>query len=571
MTINESGIKTIAGNEKVKAAGAKCEYTREQALEYVKCRSDFEYFCNNYIKIRTLTGSGLINFKLRSYQKKLFRSIEDNRFTIGKIPRQYGKSTLVIAYFIWKLIFTKNYCAGILANIEDTAIKLLDDFKRSYENLPFWLQKGVVVGGWNKRTVTLENGSEIISRATTETAGRSRSFNALLLDEFAMVKNSVAEEFYGSVYPTLSSSETTKLIILSTPKGRNLFFRLYTEAVKKMNDYHVVTCSWRDIPGRDDAWAEAQKRQIGERIFNQEFDTVFLGSTSTLIDPDKLNSLCENFEKPLSTKGVIEGQAIDSTETGENTHNRLSRGNVDLTYFYDTPKKNDVYIMLVDSGYGKGQDYSNTQIIKISEKPYRQVAVYKSNTIDPREYPNVILELARYYNDAYILVETNDIGVLVANYLVLDHEYENMILTRKDPKRNGQIMITGGYSSKVEFGLKFDKRSKSVGCSALKSLVESGNMILPDYDTVIELSTFVKQGDSFAAEEGTHDDHVMPLVTFGWLSTQKEFIEQFIDLSKLSELKIKYNNDEDSVDDTPIVVSDNEQEDDSEFWNKFSA
>lgn len=498
--------QTYLGNPHLKKAGVKIQFTNEQVIEYVKCADNPAYFIENYIRIVNV-DTGLVPFTLYSYQKELIESFEDHRYTIAKLPRQAGKSVTVVSYFLWMVLFQDNQNIAILANKGALARDLLTKVKLAYEHLPMWLQQGIVV--WNKGNIELENGSKILASSTTSSAVRGGSYNCVFLDEFAFVQPNMATEFFASVYPVISSGQTTKLIIVSTPNGLNHYYKMWMDAVNKKSLYNPIEVHWSVVPGRDEKWKEDTIRNTSQEQFDAEHGCEFIGSSHTLISAKKLRALVftnpititnlgvELFELPIGAK-----KAVDPN-TGK-TITLLPH----------------IYVVSADVSHGVGIDYSAFSVVDVSAKPWRQVAKFRNNEIVPSAYPDVIAKVAKYYNDAYILCESNDVGMQVLINLQVDLEMENILGSILTPK--GQ-KLSAGHSPKHRLGVKTTTAIKRIGCAALKDLIEQDQLIVHDFETVSELSTFVRRLQSFEAEEGCHDDLVMGLVLFGWLSTQEQF------------------------------------------------
>ena len=487
-----SSIKRYLNNPNLKAAEQEIEFTEEQVAEYIKCKEDPVYFIKKYVKIRTLDG-GLEKFALWDFQEDLVEKLNDNRFVIAKFPRQVGKSTTVVAFFLWVVLFHQFNELAILAHKRDAAIGILNRLRVAYEYIPLWMQQGVVQ--WNKSYIELENNSSIIAASTGSSAGRSGSYNIVLLDEFAFVPTNIADEFFKSVFPTISSGQTSKVIIISTPNGMNLFYKKWTEAINGRSNFIPVEASWWDVPGRDEEWKKQQLVELGESGFLQEHGGEFLGATNTLINAAKLKAM--PWEDPVVT--------------GEDTD------------IYQKPIEDHIYVLCVDVSEGQGLDASAFTIIDVTQSPYRVVAKYRSSTVPPLVFPSYIAAAGKMYNDAYILVELNGIGQEVSNILHYEMEYENLLLTQTKG-RSGQI-LSAGHSKRTKFGVKTTQSVKATGCANLKAMVEGDTLLIPDFDIISELTTFVAQRKSFAAESGCTDDLVMSLVIFSWLANQKYFKE----------------------------------------------
>jgi len=482
-------VKTYLGNPRLKNAGVVHQYTKEELEEYIKCAQDIEYFARNYVKIVNV-DRGLMNFDMWDFQAKMLHTFKDNRFAICKLPRQVGKSTTSVTYILWLILFNDQQNVAILANKGALARDLLAKIQLAYEHLPMWLQQGVLT--WNKGNIELENGSKVIAAATSSSAIRGGSFNLIFLDEFAFVPRNLADEFFSSVYPTISSGSTTKIIIVSTPNGMNHFFKMWTDAIEGHSDYVPIEIHWSDVPGRDDKWKEQTIRNTSEDQFRQEFECEFLGSASTLIHPVKLRELA--WVKPTHDKYGLD--------------------------YYERPLLDHSYIITLDVSEGVGGDYSAFSIIDVTELPYRVVGKYRDKNISPLMLPDVVYRYACWYNNAYVLGESNNIGQQVLHSLFTDLEYENVIYTMTKQKT---LRVSGGFGGRTAQGVRTTKATKKIGCSNLKAIVESNKLLITDFDTIEELATFVAVRDTYKAEEGCHDDLAMTLVLFGWLVTQPYF------------------------------------------------
>jgi len=481
------------GNPNLKKANTAHEFTEEQVIEFIKCKKDPVYFAKNYIKIVSL-DEGLVPFNLYPFQEKLISNFHNERFNICKMPRQTGKSTTCVSYLLHYAVFNDNVNIAILANKASTARDLLGRLQLAYENLPNWMQQGII--SWNKGSLELENGSKISSNSTSSSAVRGGSYNVIFLDEFAFIPNHIADDFFASVYPTISSGQSTKVIIVSTPRGMNHFYRLWHDAERGKNEYCPTEVHWSEVPGRDSVWREQTIANTSEQQFKVEFECEFLGSVNTLIAPSKLRNLV--YEEPL-----LKNAGLDIHENAKDEHN---------------------YIITVDVARGLGNDYSAFVVFDITEFPYKVVAKYRNNEIKPMLFPNIIHDVAKGYNEAYLLIEVNDIGDQVASILQYDLEYENVLMCSMRG-RNGQIVGSGFSGKKSQLGVRTTAAVKKLGCSNLKTLVEDDKITTVDYDIISELTTFSQKHNSFEAEEGCNDDLAMCLVIFAWLCAQDYFKE----------------------------------------------
>ena len=506
--LNQGSYK---GSPLLKSRGEQFEFTQEQVKEFIKCSQDPEYFISKYVKVISL-DHGIIPFHPYPFQKELVNSFHNNRFTICKLPRQSGKSVITTAYLIHQAIFRDNINIAILANKRETAFELMAKLQISYENLPKWLQQGIIT--WNKGSIELENGSRITASSTSSSAVRGFSYNIVMLDEFAFVPTQMADDFFASVYPTISSGRSTKVIIVSTPNGMNHFYRLWNDAEKKRNSYFPISAHWSEVPGRDEKWKEETIANTSAQQFAQEFDCDFIGSAGTLISPSKLKALV--YDEPIESSGGLD--------------------------IYEKPQKDHEYLMTVDVSRGMKLDYSAFIIVDITSYPHKVVGKYRNNQIKPMLYPDIIVQVAKQYNKAWILCEVNDIGDQVASIIYYDMEYENLLMTSMRG-RAGQVLGQGFSGGKTQLGLKMAANPKKIGTSNLKQMIESDKVVFNDFNIINELTTFIERRNSFAAEDGCHDDMVMCMVIYAWAVAQNYF-KEMTDQSIRKEL---YEKDKDSL------------------------
>jgi hypothetical protein len=481
------------GNPNLKKANTSIEFTQDQILEFMKCKEDPVYFAKNYIKIVTL-DHGLQPFKMYPFQEKLIENFHENRFNICKMPRQTGKSTTCVSYLLHYAVFNDNVNIAILANKASTARDLLSRLQLAYENLPKWMQQGIL--SWNKGSLELENGSKILAASTSASAVRGGSYNVIFLDEFAFIPNHIADQFFASVYPTISSGKSTKVIIVSTPHGMNHFYRMWHDAERRKNEYVPTDVHWSEVPGRDEVWKAQTIANTSEQQFKVEFECEFLGSVDTLIAPSKLRTLVYDHPKTRSAG---------------------------LDVYLDPIEEHD-YLMTVDVARGVGIDYSAFTVVDITQFPHRVVAKYRNNEIKPMLFPSIIVDIARNYNDAFILCEVNDVGDQVASIVHYDLEYNNLLMCSMRG-RAGQIVGQGFSGKKTQLGVKMSKAVKKIGCLNLKTMVEEDKLIFNDYEIMSELTTFIQKNNSFEAEDGCNDDLAMCLVIYAWLVAQDYFKE----------------------------------------------
>ena len=481
------------GNPNLKKANTPIEFSKDNIREFLKCKDDPVYFTRNYIKIVSL-DEGLVPFNMYDFQEKLITRFHENRFNICKMPRQTGKSTTCISYLLHYAVFNDNVNIAVLANKASTARDLLGRLQLAYENLPRWMQQGII--SWNKGSLELENGSKISANSTSSSAVRGGSYNVIFLDEFAFIPNHIADDFFASVYPTITSGQSTKVIIVSTPRGMNHFYRMWHDSEKGKSEYVATDVHWSEVPGRDEEWKEQTIANTSEQQFKIEFECEFLGSVNTLINPAILRNLV--YEAPKTKNAGLD--------------------------IYEEPKPEHNYIITVDVARGLGNDYSAFIVFDTTEFPYKVVAKYRNNEIKPMLFPNIILDVAKAYNNAYLLIEVNDIGDQVASILQYDLEYENVLMASMRG-RAGQIVGQGFSGKKTQLGVRMTSAVKKLGCSNLKTMIEDNKLLTCDYEIISELTTFAQKHNSFEAEEGCNDDLAMCLVIFSWLVAQDYFKE----------------------------------------------
>ena len=495
--------KGYLGNSKLKRSGAAIDWTEEMVQEYIKCANDPIYFSEKYIQI-VHVDHGLIPIEMYDYQKEIVEKITKNRRVAVVTSRQAGKTTTAVAVILHYVLFNDYKTVALLANKGDAAREILDRIQIAYEALPKWIQQGVIE--WNKGSVAFENGCKIIAGSTSSSAIRGKSISLLYIDETAFVEN--WDQFFASVFPTISSGKTTKVLFTSTPNGMNHFYKTIIGAKEGRNGYEYVEVPWQRVPGRDEAWRKDTLESMDGDVqkFAQEFECEFIGSSGTLISGEILKQLVH--------------------QTPEYQKNGLK--------IYEEPQLGRNYACTVDVSRGKGLDYSAFQVIDVTKMPYKQVAVFRDNLTPPMEYTQLLVGVLNKYNQASVLVEVNDIGGQIADLLHYDYEYENIIKTQPGGSAGKRISVGG----KGERGVRTTKTVKNVGCSILKLLVEQRQLLLNDFDTIAELSTFSAKGTSYEAEPGCNDDLAMGLVLFAWLSNQKYF-KELTDINTLARLREK--------------------------------
>ena len=533
-------LKYYNSNANLKGANQSISYSEEQIREYVKCAEDPVYFIDNYCKIVTL-DHGLQDFKLYPCQVNKIKVIHENRKVILMEGRQQGKTTTSAAYILWYTLFDRKTVA-ILANKSSAAREVLSRYQLMYECLPKWMQQGVTT--WNKGDIELENGSIVFTAATSASGIRGKSVNLLYVDETAIIPNTVAEQFFASVYPTISAGNTTKILLSSTPLGYNHFWKFWNDAQNDRNGFVPLFIHYSEIPGRDEAWAEEQHRLLGDLKFNQEVLCNFLGSSLTLINAKSIGEMSP--DAPIYQKDgldIYEKPFRGSEEHGVKSH---------------------TYCLVADTAKGVGGDYSAFVVIDMSAMPYKMVAKFRDNMITPMLYPSVIHKVAKEYNDAYVLIEVNT-SEQVADILHSEYEYDNIVMVNRGT--NGQSISGGFGGGKTQLGVVTDKKVKRIGCSNFKTLIEEKRLLIPDADVISEISTFIQVKNSYEADEGYHDDLVMPLVLFSWAVTNPYFKE----LSDINIRQVIYENQIRMIEDqlTPFGFYDDGYSDNDKLLPNF--
>jgi hypothetical protein len=515
------------GDPHLKPTGIKTQFTQKQIEEFLRCRDDPIYFVQTYMKVLHV-DHGLVTIELYPYQERLIRNCINHRRIVAEQSRQSGKTTAIVAFFLWYIIFNKDVTVGIFANKESVARQILSRLQLAYKHLPKWLQHGVEE--WNKGTFILENNSKVIASSTSASSGRSYSYNIILIDEAAHIDD--WEDFFTSVFPTISSGKTTKVILISSVNGLNHFFQITENARKGVNDYKLISVPWQEVPGRDERWKEETLAGMNYNYekFAQEFENEYIGSSGTLINATALKRMAASWTDPI--------QRTESLRQ------------------YAKPEKGHIYFLMADSSRGKGLDYSAFQVIDVTSMPYQQVCTFRDNMISPVDYAEVVYRIARTYNEAYCLIENNDIGGQVADMIYMDYEYE-YVLSTESAGRAGKRLSSGFGTAKSERGIRTTKTVKNIGCSMLKMIIEQDQLRIYDKNTVDEFQRFSKKADSFQAEDGATDDLVMGLVLFAWVTGQN-FFKESTDINTFSSLREK--SDEDIMSDVmPFGIIDEHQ------------
>jgi len=500
------------GNPLLRSRGEKIDYTPEMLNEYIKCKEDIIYFAENYFYIVNI-DLGKIKIPLYKYQKKMLKAMktpqryrgELKRHCIVLSSRQVGKSVVSRIFLLHSILFNKDKTYAILANKEKTALKLLKELKDAYAMLPLWLQQGVVDGGWNKQSIEFENGIRVISSSTSSSAIRSESIALVFLDEFAFVPDNIANEFMSSVYPTISSGKTSRIIIVSTPKGLNAFHDIWKDAIDGNNNYYPIKVNWWEVPGRDKKFKEQTIKDLpgGLVQWSQEYACQFLGSSSTLIESDILETTETIDPIALKWSGALQ--------------------------IFEEPIAGGSYVLGIDTAKGVGNDSSVIQVLKVvNDRKIIQVATYRNNLISPYDYGSVCLAIGQYYNNAYMMVESNAEGGEVLNVLWYDFEYENIC-----------------NCDKKGLGIRSTRTSKLNANMLLKEYMDKGWLKINNKHTIYELSRYVEvRPNIFKSEtETAHDDEVTSLLWGLWFIRTPFYDGKITDRTFDNRFKLEDNTD----------------------------
>lgn len=630
----------------------------------------------------TLGNSKVIEVTALDYSENMYDLSIDSQDHTYYTNNILSHNTITsAAYILWYTLFQSNKTVAVVANKDENARETLARYQLMYENLPLWMQQGIKT--WNKGDIELENGSKVRTSATSAAGLRSKSISLLYVDEAAVIPNNISEQFFASTYPVISSGKTSKIIMTSTPLGYNHFWKFWNDAEHGRNDFVPIHVPYWEVPGRDEKWAEDQRRLLGEVKFNQEVLCIAGDSKIVLkhiLIDEPFTITIEEFTKKLKTKindifynfyyeiltptgfspftgikishqnsikfifhdgshietsykhrfiennkeivaetlkvsDIIFNKTIVNIQYNYNTllydpldvaknnqyianglvhhnchflgsTNTLIRSDIiaQLSYnppiytaegldLYEMKDPNHIYTIVVDIAKGVGGDYSAFVIIDVTEVPYRVVGKYRDNTIAPLLFPSVIYRLAKEYNYAYVLCEINS-SDQVPHILYEEYEYENLLFIQRDSR--GQKVSSGFGGPNMQYGVNTDKKTKRIGCFNFKSLLEEKKLLVFDADIISEISTFVEKRGSYEADDGYHDDLVMTLVLFSWLTTNLYFKELTdVNLRRLMyEKRIKeieeemlpvgYMNDGDKVDIQDMV-------EDGDVWAPFNA
>ena len=502
----------------------------EKLRELKKCALDPIYFIRNYVYINT-KDNGMQLFDLYDFQEKAIQRFMKYRFNINKWSRQVGKSTIVRGFILWWGIFHKDQLIAMIGNKLSLAKEQMQQLRDSYSRLPTWLQPGVKL--WNKTSIQFSNNSRIIVSSSSPDNIRGFSINLLYLDEFAFLRPNLATEFIASVMPSISSGKTTRCIITSTPNGMNHFYDMWQTSLeleqaeaefdKGNNDLYVRSVvTWDQVPGRTEAWANAEKVKIGDQRFRQEYECEFVGSGITLIDYRCLEKLKAVDPLPLDS-------SIWPPELADIVRDISMRA-----FKYPEPAgvmeaKGYSYVASIDTSYGMRQDYHVLQIAKVySNIKCEQVFTMSSNSTEVNDFCRIANIILKFYHNPYLIIEYNGPGKSTYDYFFNTAMYPNIL--------NFDLKCRGLWATPT---------LKSNVVILLKMYVQRGYIKVYDYDTIMELMTFTqKTQNTWGGGGNTHDDHVTSLYWIVYYLNTTMYYGNYEQIEDLTETELLRLTDE---------------------------
>lgn len=471
--------QTYLNNPNLPTSGAVFEYTPKMVKEIKKCSQNILHFAEEYFFI-VHPDKGRMKIPLRPYQKRVLRKMRDNRFFILLSPRQSGKSTMYTIYSLWHACFEADKRVVIVANKEATAIEIFKRIRLAYEELPNWLKPGVEEYG--KTSMKLANGSEIGISTTTGSAARGMSISLLFIDELAFIEPGLMEDFWKSVYPTISSAEKAKIFIASTPNGTgNLFHKLWVGALKGDNGFGFDEIKWDEPPRRDEAFKKKTIENLGSyEAWLQEYECVFLQHGDGAIDHEYFDKLIKSAKQPV--------------EIYENGCYRI----------FEPPRPERIYVAGVDTSEGIGKDYSIINIYDLTDlSNIEQVAVYTNNKISPYDFSTKVPEILAQWGNPLALVERNGVGAQIADALRNRFSYERLV------NWGGQVA-----NRKQQNGMICHSNTKGKAVTNMRYWVSELKCVkLNDLETIREFRDFIRYPNgTWAAKDGCNDDKVMSTI-----------------------------------------------------------
>ena len=507
------------------------EYTEWELEEMRRCAEDVVYFANKYCKV--MTDDGIQKIDLRDYQIQILNQYQTHRKNIFVSPRQSGKTITSSIFLLWYLLFNFEKNAMIMANIGDTAAELMDKIKVIMKGLPFFLKPGLIV--YNVMTMKFDNGCRIMAKTTTKTSSIGYTIHMLYMDEFAHINPNFINQFFKSVYPTISSSQIARVIITSTPNGMNKFWELYKGAIEGENEFNPIRVEWWQIPNRDEEWKRKEIAALGsEEDFNQEYGCQFLSSSRLLLDSYTLKRLKNSEEKFIFHElSPFENSPIDYS-------NLIWHPKFDPTSIFE--KDGQRFYVSIDTASGGGGDYSVANIFKVAPMPANiiknkkffedesdffcllQVGIFRSNIIEIDEF-KVLLEIliggVLGVDNTRIVLELNYKGeILMDKLLDCEEFFDEMFVYTKHSEA----------SSRLKPGIKLTVKNKEKFCYDLKINTRSSKIIPCSKNGIHELANFgISPNGSFSSQIGK-DDEAMTLVNINCVFDTGDFQETVSDL-----------------------------------------
>ena len=507
------------------------EYTEWELEEIKKCAEDVVYFADNYCHV--MTDEGIRQISLRDYQIQILNQYQHHRKNVFVSPRQSGKTITSSIFLLWYLLFNFEKNAMIMANIGDTAAELMDKIKVIMKGLPFFLKPGLVV--YNVMTMKFDNGCRIMAKTTTKTSSIGYTIHMLYMDEFAHINPNFINQFFKSVYPTISSSQIARVIITSTPNGMNKFWEIYKGAVEGENEFNPIRVEWWQVPGRDEEWKRKEIAALGsEEDFNQEYGCQFLSSSRLLLDSNTLKRLKGSEEQFIFHElSSFEKSPIDYS-------NLLWHPKFDPTSIFE--KEGQKFYISIDTASGGGGDYSVANIFKVAPMPSSviknkrffedesdffcllQVGIFRSNIIEIDEFKaflEILIVDVLGTDNTRIVLELDHKGEMLMDKLLDSEEFfDEMFVYTKHSEA----------STKLKPGVKLTVKNKEKFCYDLKINTRSYKIIPSNKNGIHELANFgINPNGSFSSQIGK-DDEAMTLVNLNCVFDVGDFQETVMDL-----------------------------------------
>ena len=525
------------GRQHLRRGNIVFEYTEEELIELAKCAKDIVYFAEKYAVV--MTDEGIQKVKLREYQKEMLRNYQHNRFNIVLAARQIGKTVTSAIFVAWYLIFSVDKNALLLANKAETTKEIIDKTKVVIENMPFFLKPGIMK--YDVMNMKLDNGCRLIGQSTTAKSGIGFTIHLLFLDEFAHIPPNIVDPFYENVYPTLSSSKVSRIIITSTPNGFNKFYEIYSAAESNNNEYKAFRVDWWQVPGRDDAWYKRELKNLGsEEAFNRQYGNEFVSSSSLLLDPQEMKIL----RKRMKRFEAVELDEFDNIHIDVSKHLFF-----DPSFDIEEAKnENRYWLFSVDIAEGNGGDYSVINVFEVSPMSkkeisevvspgamydffkLKQVAVYRSNEHPIEDFAKILYTLAiDIFNaeNTKLIIEYNTYGSILIKYL------QTVFPQRNDFDEEMILRFKHRHdSTSLKPGIKVKSDNKPIFCQNFKKLFSMNRIDVREWFTAKEASVFGKlKNGSYGAQMG-NDDTVMTAITateFFGTTDYADFVEELLD------------------------------------------